>query len=241
MEAATRYSVECVELLLAKGADTTVENSFGRTVFDYMKSHPPILNLLEPHPTPRHPLSFVEQDRKLRETLRRYLAQLPNVFPLSSGIERSRLDSNMWSLAHCFFFLKYYASARICLEARTIRPWWFESEIAYYCDLCEKEDGLKSLWACKDCSDLAGMCPSCYEGRTEEKIMPGCNIKHEYFEIGGLEWAKLGPGLVDKDGKTIDQFISELKEKYCNEDVESPELTDNIPGISISMILSLTD
>jgi hypothetical protein len=45
--------------------------------------------------------------------------------------------------------------------------------------------------------------------------MRGCLIEHEYFEIGGKEWAAFKPGQINAEGKTENEFIAELKQEWA--------------------------
>jgi hypothetical protein len=218
VDASIYCNVKLEQLMLEKGADPNIEDWCGRTVFDYLESSDDVAKVLQPYSNTHKLLTSTEKDTKLRNCLRKLLAQIFDVVPVNLGLQTYHfsLVRYFWLLARCFFLMKDYDTMRLCLETESIKR---TRKLAYGCDLC----GLRhqsSFFFCKICNILRCVCPSCYEARKEGKIIARCKIEHEYMEIGGEEWAKLPPGKIAKDGKTVEQFIAELKEKYCKEDEE---------------------
>jgi ankyrin repeat protein len=212
--AAIKSSSEIVQLLLNSGSDTTLEDIFGRTAFDYAEKNPAIFKLMEPYLNNRPARSTSELNEKAKLCVQKILSSLPDVSPLNPGAEKLQYSSALENLGWGLLLLKDYDNARSCLEIRIFGSPYIERTLDCICSLCEKADEWTSFWMCKQCPSLSGMCPSCYEARSEVKIMSWCSMGHEFMEIGGEEWARLAPGYVNKEGKTIDHFIAELKQKY---------------------------
>jgi ankyrin repeat protein len=216
MRAALNYKVDSVKLLLSKGADTSIEDDFGFTVFDYMKNYPPIFTLLKPYASQNwNSHSATKPEMKIRARVQYYLNIIPDEVPPIFTLEREFWIYNLALLAYCLFIHKDYLTTRICLEIRVFGSEWSEKQLDYSCDVCQKEYGFLMYWCCKQCPAFRGMCDECYKARSE-KLMLGCDKEHEFFQIGGKEWARLPQGQIDIEGKEIGEFIRELKEKWAD-------------------------
>jgi len=214
MNAASVYSLDCVNVLLKNGADVTIKDSYGATVLDYMANYPPIFDLLVPYCSNHKFQSKAEMQQKVKIRLREHVVDLPDIFPPESESKKLNFRNTLWQLAEAFFYLGDYNKVRLCHEARVFCSPYIEREMDCTCLLCGKSEDSQSYWICKDCPLRNGVCQTCYELRSQGKIMPGCKDGHEYFEIGGSEWANLAPGLLNMEGRTIESFLRELKQQW---------------------------
>ena len=79
--------------------------------------------------------------------------------------------------------------------------------------MCQKDDEFMVFWLCKQCLAVRRMCDECYRARSGKPKI-GCDKEHEFFQIGGEEWAKLPEGQINSGGMGARQFIRQLKEKW---------------------------
>ena len=183
-----------------------------RTAFDYIEKDSSLSKQLKLNWTDWKPLSTEGQASMVKSTIYQRLQIITGNVPLEFGLKRALVCYEMSVLYKCFWLLKDYTTAQILMENIFVQSIWASRELDLRCLLCDKIEGYQSFWMCKDCPPDSGICPTCFESRNDEKNMRGCSMKHEFLQIGGKEWSRLPPGHVDKDGKTIDQFIAELKE-----------------------------
>ncbi|KAF4634094.1 hypothetical protein G7Y89_g4015 [Cudoniella acicularis] len=169
--AADYYNKEIIEYLLSQGADPGIVNKFGRNFFDYMENYPPIFKLLELHLPKRQITTALEKDEICKAYIRTCLSKLPARILEGDIISKMKSSFIISTIAEGLFYLKEWDLARLTHEIRVMDYPWYRRQTSETCRVCDREEGFKTSWYCKDCPTARSMCKECFETRTAEKIM----------------------------------------------------------------------
>ena len=202
------FETEAVRSLLAAGADPSLCDSYGLTPLDYAGNYQPIKDaFLEKFPL-LESKTRDEQRPNFQNTLKRFLSK-----DICHQTERDRQE-DCYSIALCFLKLDKLEEARICFEQRVVKlwdgePWLCESK----CDTCLREMPPGVAYQCAACPDNT-ICSECYPKRAPGYQPRGCEMTHQYIELGGKKWKKaLADGQVS-EGEIFEQWLHRQRQEF---------------------------
>jgi ankyrin repeat protein len=211
MLAAARCDLASFRELLRAGADPGPRDFSGLSVFEYAEPCQPLRTLLENRYPDQRPLSAEDRNNIIQGRVQKILRQLRPSRSMDQE-EKDSLHDLLHDLGICFLRMRDYESTRICLEYLVRANETAEPVPDLQCDHCGMFEVLGVYRLCKSCFDC-GLCNECYENRTKGEITPGCSVEHEFLELGGEVWRSLGPGRVNAEGQTLNEWIVALKQQ----------------------------
>ena len=114
-----------------------------------------------------------------------------------------------------FGFLKLdkLEEARICFEQFVAKmgngePWLFD----FQCQACIRGVPPGVAYICPACADNI-ICSECYAKRATGFQPKGCDMTHQYIEIGGEKWKALADGQVS-EGETLEQWLHRQRQVF---------------------------
>ena len=206
MLACRSFRTEAVRQLLAADADPSLCDSRGLTPLDYAGNYQPIRDaFLEKFPL-LEPKTRQEQRLTFENTVKQLLSK-----DICRQNERDRNETFL-SMGECFLKLDKFEEARICLEQRVKEVWdgepWFYD---YSCDTCSQDFPPGAGHICAVCPNNV-ICLECYPKRATAFQPRGCDITHQYVEIGGKKWKALANGQVS-EGETLEQWLHRQRQQ----------------------------
>ena len=200
MLASKCFQIEAVKLLLAADADPSLCDSFGLTLLDYAGHYQPIKDaFLEKCPDLKLK-TRQEQRPNFENAVKQLLAK-----DICHQDEKDRQKS-CTLMGHFFLKLDKLEEARICFEQRVEKIWSGEPWLkGFTCDACTKGMPVGVAYICAACPDN-DICFECYPKRATGFQPRGCEMTHQYLEVGGAKWKALADGEVSK-GETLEQWL----------------------------------
>ena len=194
------FKTEAVKTLLAADADPSLCDLYGLTPLDYAGSYQPIKDLfLEKFPL-LEPKTRQEQRSRFEITLKEFLTK-----DVCCQNKEDRQES-LTIMGFCYLKVDKLEEARICFEQLVEKMWDGEPLIInFQCDTCFQDISPGATYICVACPDSA-ICSECYPKRADGYQPRGCEMKHEYIEIGGAKWKALADGQVS-EGETLEQWL----------------------------------
>ena len=201
------FETEAVRVLLAADADPSLCDFYGLTPLDYAGNYQPIKDaFLEKCPL----LEFKTRDEQrpnFENTLKRLLSK-----DICHQAEQDRQEDYN-SMGLCFLKLDKLEEARICFEQRAKKMWDGEPWLLdYKCDTCLRYMPPGVAYQCVACPDYT-MCSECYAKRAPEYQPRGCEMTHQYIELGGKKWKALADGQVS-EGETFEQWLHRQRQEF---------------------------
>ena len=222
MLAAKYFQIEAVKVLLAADADPSLCDSFGLAPLDYTGHYQPIKDaFLEKCPLLKF-RSRQEQRPDFENAVKKILAK-----DICHQDKRDRQETCML-LGFCFLKLDKLEEARICFEQRVEKVWDGEPWLSEYkCDACSKDIPVGVAHICTACPDNT-ICSECYPKRADGYQPRGCEMTHQYIEVGGAKWKALADGQVS-EGETLEQWLDRQRQELGVElSVEPNQTITNI-------------
>ena len=198
---------EAVRLLLAADADPSLCDSCGLTPLDHAGDYQPIKDVfLEKFPLLK---SRTRQEKRARfeDTVKQLL---------SKDICQNDKDRRKAckAMGFCFLKLDKLEEARICLEQL-----WDGGEqplnTGFGCETCVRHMPPGAMHICAVCPDFT-ICSECYPKRAPGSQPKGCEMTHQYIEIGGEKWKALSDGQVS-EGETLEQWLHRQRQEFSVE------------------------
>ena len=216
--ASKHFETEAVRVLLAADADPSLCDSYGLTPLDYAGNYQPIKDaFLEKFPL-LEPKTRQEQRPKFEHALKKLLSK-----DIWHQPEKDRREDFL-SMGFCFLKMDMLEEARICFEQKLEKMWdgepWF---LGFTCDTCLKEMPPGVAYQCAACPDYT-MCSECYPKRPTGLQPRGCDVTHQYIEIGGAKWKALADGQVS-EGETTEQWLHRQRQLFGVELSAQPNQT----------------
>ena len=215
------FHTEAVRLLLTADADTSLCNSFGLTPLDYVGHYQPIKDAF----LDKCPLLKFKTQQEQRPNFENAVKLL-----LAKDICHQAKEDRQNScslLGRCFLKLDKLEEARICFEQRVEKIWNGEPWLSgFTCDACSKDMPEGVAYICATCPDN-DICSECYPKRADGYQPRGCEMTHQYIEVGGAKWKALAEGQVS-EGETLEQWLHRQRQEFGVElSVEPKSNTSN--------------
>ena len=207
MIASRSFRIDAVRMLLAAGADPSLCDSYGLTPWDHAGHYEPIKDVFSEKFPVLERKTPQEQRSKFENALKQHLSK-----DICRQTERDRREA-WWLMGNCFLKLDKLEEARICLEQRAYQvldgePWYYDIN----CDICSKELPPGAMHICAACPNNV-ICSGCYPERTTGSQPTGCDMTHQYIEVGGAKWKALPDGQVSEE-ETLEQWLHRQRQEF---------------------------
>ena len=224
--AAQGVAPSVIKTLVDSGAEYSSLDMYGRSCLDWAALYPPCFEAmvhLEGHypPTPRE-----VSESRMKESLKYLIHSLRS--RTKGSDEPQKLSSSwqklplhrIWSrLGKILIFLQNDEAASIAYE-QMMDTSPTESFLVKVCDRCMIGPITKICHICTCCPDI-DLCESCYNPSCDPEPTSDSSAYlqrcrgHRFLKVPRCIWKELEPGYVDKDGKTVDAWLSELLVQYA--------------------------
>ena len=207
MCASIGFETDAVRVLLASGADPFLCDSYGLTPLDYAANYQPTKDaFFEKFPL-LESKTQQEQRHKFEHALKKLLSK-----DICQQPEKDRHE-DCFSMGYCFLKLDKLEEARICIEQLMKKvgdgePWFSE----YMCTTCLRDMPPGAAYICAACPDNV-ICSECYPKRAPGFQPRGCDMTHQYIEVGGAKWKALPEGQVSEE-ETLEQWLHRQRQEF---------------------------
>lgn len=207
MLASKSFRTEAVRLLLAANADPSLCDSCGLTPLDHAGDYQPIKDVfLEKLPLLKSK-TRLEKRARFEDAVKHLLSK-----DICCQNDKDRREACK-AMGYCFLKLDKLQEARICFEQGVEERWNGEPLLTNFnCDTCDRDLDTGTAYICAACPDNT-ICSECYPKRATAFQPRGCEMAHQYIEVGGAKWKALADGQVS-EGETLEQWLHRQRQEF---------------------------
>lgn len=206
MLASKSFKTDAVKMLLAADADPSLCDSNGLTPLDYAGDYQPIKDIfLEKFP--------LLETKTRQEQRSRFEITLKQLLTKDLCCQNTNERQGIFRLmGFCFLKVDKLEEARICFEQLVEKMGDGEPLIlSSQCDICSRDIPRGAAYICAACPNSV-ICSECYSKRADGYQPRGCEMTHQYIEVGGAKWKALADGQVS-EGETLEQWLQRQRQE----------------------------
>ena len=202
------FETEAVRVLLATDADPSLCDSCGLTPLDHAGDYQPIKDIF----LEKFPLLKSKTREEKRARFEEALKQLFCNDICRQNDEDRRAACK--AMGFCFLKLDRLEEARICFDQRVEKVCDGEPFYpGYNCDTCDRGLPRGTAYICAACPDNI-ICSECYPKRAPGSQPRGCEMTHQYIELGGKKWKRALADREVSEGETLEQWLHRQRQDF---------------------------
>jgi ankyrin repeat protein len=215
-EAAIAMDEHKIRTILLQAGDLNKLDLYGQSSGDCIASFMPLARKLGSYMILWNPTPPAEARQHL-------LCSLRERIELVLTADEEDCDQYCFRLGKQLLYLGDEISARIAFgfffghtKNKPHRTRWYMP-----CDNCDSDAGVQ--FVCKSCPTSA-FCAKCVKQHAGDAF-PWCR-RHEFLEVPSDGWMNLPEGVVNEEGQSFEEWLKDLKRKYCS--------TEHVKGILVA-------